>query len=139
MDPIPPVERQVGFDLARHGLLAAPFVLGIAAAAGGLDGLAGAGIAIALVIANFLAGSASLAWGVARGGGVLAAVAVGGFLVRMGVVVGVMFAVRDHVSFTALAVTLLVSHLGLLAWETQSVGLSLAAPGLRSEPVGEQA
>jgi hypothetical protein len=139
VDPIPAVERQVGFDLARHGLLVAPVILGIATATAGLDGLAGAGIALALVVANFVMGALSLGWAAQRTPGVLTAVALGGFLVRMGVVLGVMLAVRDHVNFPSLAITLLVSHLGLLAWESKVVGLSLAAPGLRPKPAGGQA
>ncbi len=139
MDPIPAVERQVGFDLARHGLLVAPVILGIATAAAGLDGLAGAGIALALVVSNFVLGALSLGWAAPRGPAMLASVALGGFLVRMSLVLGVMFAVRDRVSFPALAVTLLVSHLGLLAWESKVVSLSLASPGLRPKPAGGRA
>ena len=86
MDPIPAVEREVGFDLARRAALVAPAVLLVAFLVSGVDGLAGAALALVLVAANFLAGALSLAWAGQRGPErALRAVAVGGFLVRMAV------------------------------------------------------
>ncbi len=62
---------------------------------------------------------------------VLGAVAVGGFLVRMLVVVGVIVLVKPYVDLACLAIVLLVTHVGLLIWESRSMSISLAAPGLR--------
>jgi hypothetical protein len=44
-----------------------------------------------------------------------------------------LFAVRDQpwVEFVPLGITVLVSHLGLLFWETRYVSASLAFPGLK--------
>ena len=61
------------------------------------------------------------------------AVALGGFALRMGLVVAVLFGVRDAgwVNMTALAILILVTHLGLLFWELRYVSASLAFPGLK--------
>jgi hypothetical protein len=133
VDPIPAVERDIGFDLARRAALVAPAVLLVAFLVAGTEGLAGAAIALAVVAGNFVAGALSLAWATKRGPGVLGAVALGGFVVRMAVVVGVLVLVKSSsaVDFAIFAVVLLASHLGLLAWETRSLSITLAAPGLR--------
>ena len=61
------------------------------------------------------------------------ATAFGGFAVRMGLVVLVVALVRDEpwIDLTALAVGVLVTHLGLLFWELRYVSASLAYPGLK--------
>jgi uncharacterized membrane protein YwaF len=60
-------------------------------------------------------------------------VALGGFLFKIIVlfIVGTVVEQIDAVDFPVFVVTLLVAHLGLLAWETRSVSLSLASPGLK--------
>ena len=60
-------------------------------------------------------------------------VALGGFLVRMGVLVGVIALVRNQpwVDLPTLAITLLATQLGLLFWETRYVSATLAYPGLK--------
>lgn len=131
MDPIPTVERDIGLDLVRRAALVAPAILLLAYVWRGVDGLAGAAVALGLVACNFLAGALTLAWASKRGPVVLGAVAVGGFLVRMLVVVGVIVLVEPYVDLVCLAIVLLVTHLGLLFWETRSLSISLAAPGLR--------
>jgi hypothetical protein len=131
VDPIPAVEREIGFDLVRRAALVAPVALVGAYLFRGVDGLAGAAVAIALVAFNFLAGALTLQWAERRGPAALAVAAVGGFLVRMALVFGVIFLVRDYVDTACLFVVLLVSHIGLLVWESRSLSITLAAPGLR--------
>jgi hypothetical protein len=57
----------------------------------------------------------------------------GGYVVRLTVLLGVLWLVKDlpWVEMVPLAVTLLATHLGLLLWETRYVSLSLAYPGLK--------
>lgn len=131
MDPIPAVERDIGLDLVKRAALVSPAVLLVAYLWRGFDGLGGAAIALALVALNFFAGAMSLSWATKRGPNVLGSVALGGFIVRMALVVGVILLVKPYVDFACLATVLLVAHLGLLAWETKSLSISLAAPGLR--------
>jgi hypothetical protein len=133
VDPIPAVEREVGFDLAKRAALVAPVVLLVAFLVSGVEGLAGAALALVLVAANFLIGALSLSWAGRRGPNALAAVAVGGFLVRMAVILGVIVATQHVVNVYWLVGVLAVAHVGLLIWETRHLSISLAAPGLKPE------
>ena len=141
MDASPPVatpqvERSIALDLARHALYVAPAVVVIAALVRGRDGAASAALGVALAVANFLATAAGLAWGARRSSTALAAVAMGGFVVRMGALLGAMLladALFGWVDVVVLGITLFAAHLGLLFWELRSVSLTLAAPGLRRD------
>jgi hypothetical protein len=133
-----PVERRVAIDLARHGLYIAPAVVIIAGVLRGVDGAASAALGLALAIANFLATAAGLGWAARRSPGVLMAVAFGGFIVRMAVLLGAMLlaeAIFGWTDVVVLGLTLFGTHLGLLFWELRSLSLTLAAPGLRRDRV----
>jgi hypothetical protein len=133
VDPIPAVEREVGFDLAKRAALVAPAVLVVAFVVSGVDGLAGAALALVLVAANFVIGALSLSWAGRRGPNALAVAAVGGFLARMAVILGVIVLTQDLVNVYWLVGVLAVAHVGLLIWETRHLSISLAAPGLKPE------
>jgi len=136
VDATPQVERSIALDLARHALYVAPAVVLVAGLVRGVDGAASAGLGVALAIANFLATATGLAWGARRSPATLAAVAMGGFVVRMGVLLGAMLladALFGWVDVIVLGITLFAAHLGLLFWELRSVSLTLAAPGLRRD------
>jgi hypothetical protein len=126
-------ERAVAVDLARRGLLVAPAVVLVAGLARDVDGATSAAIALGIVLVNFLVSAASITWAARRAPGVLAGVMLGGYLIRLGGIGLALWALtgRAWVDDAALGVTLLVSHLGLLVWETRYVSLSLAYPGLR--------
>ena len=131
-----PVERSIALDLARRAIWIAPAVVLVAGLLRGVDGAASAALGIALAVANFLATAAGLSWGARRSSTALAAVAMGGFVVRMGVLLGAMLladALFGWVDVVVLGLTLFVTHLGLLFWELRSVSLTLAAPGLRRD------
>lgn len=130
----PPVERSIALDLARRALLIAPAVVLVAGLVRGVDGAASAGLGIGLAVANFLATAAGLAWAARRSAATLVAMAMGGFVVRMGVLLGAMLladALFGWADVVVLGLTLFAAHLGLLFWELRSVSLTLAAPGLR--------
>jgi hypothetical protein len=131
VDAIPAVEREVAVDLAKRAAMISPVVLLVAFLVSGVDGLAGAAVALVLVAANFLAGAFSLQWAGRRGPRALAIVAVGGFLVRMAVVLGVILLVQNTVDEVWLLGVLVVTHVGLLIWESRHLSISLAAPGLK--------
>ena len=63
----------------------------------------------------------------------LAAGAMFGFLIRLGIITTVVLLVRDAtwVDLVALGVTIIISHLGLLFWELRYISASLAYPGLK--------
>jgi hypothetical protein len=129
----PPVERQLAFDMLRRGIWFAPVVVIAAAAVWGGQGASSAAVAIALVLVNLLLAALSLSWAASRSLTLLMAVALGGFLVRMSLVTVAMLLVKDQswIDLTALGVTVLVTHLGLLVWELRYVSATLAYPALK--------
>jgi hypothetical protein len=129
----PPVERELVLDIAKRGLLVAPAIIAIAAVARGGAGAASAAFAVAVVILNLGLSGASLSWAARTSLNLLMVAALGGFLLRMGVLVGVIALVRHQpwVDLPTLAVTLLLTQLGLLFWETKYVSATLSYPGLK--------
>lgn len=129
-------EREIALDIVRKAPIAAPVVILGAWAFWGTHGAASAAVAVAVVSANLVLAAVSLAWAAKVSPAVLMGTALGGFLVRMGLVTVVVMAVRHQpwANLTALAVTILVTHLGLLAWETRYVSATLAYPGLAPKP-----
>lgn len=131
-------ERQITFDMLRRGLPALPLLVVAGAAGWGVDGALSASFAIALVLANFLLSATMLAWAAKRGPALLMGTALGGFLVRMVLLVLAVALVRDQawLEVVPLGITLLVTHVGLLVWESRHVSASLAYPGLKPRRTG---
>ena len=129
----PEVERELAFDMLKRGVWLAPAILLLATMIWGTKGAASAAVAIAVVSVNLVLAAISLSWAAKISLTAIMAVSLGGFAVRMGLVTGVLFAVRDAswVDMTALGITVLVTHLGLLLWELRYVSASLAFPGLK--------
>jgi vacuolar-type H+-ATPase subunit I/STV1 len=129
----PAVERELAFDMVRRGIVVAPLLVLVAALIWGGDGAWSALVAVALVLVNLTLSAVSLSWAARVSLTMIMAVAFGGFAVRMGIVVAVIAVVRHEpwIDLTALAVGVLVTHLGLLFWELRYVSASLAFPGLK--------
>lgn len=129
----PETEPAIAGDLARRGALLAPLAVLAAALVGGADGAASAAFALALVVANFLASAATLAWAARISPGLYLGTALGGYFVRLGLITVAVVLVRDlsWVHLPTVGITLIVAHLGLLTWEMRSISLTLAAPGLK--------
>lgn len=129
----PPVERALVFDMLRRGSWLAPLVIAASALLWGGAGAASAAVAVALVFLNLVLAAVALSWAARRSLTMIMAVALGGFVVRMGLVVVVMLLVKDAawIDLVALGVTVLVTHLGLLFWELRYVSASLAFPALK--------
>ncbi|MCU1454256.1 MAG: hypothetical protein JWN46_2402 [Acidimicrobiales bacterium] len=129
----PATERQVARDLIRHGLLALPVALVVGFVGWGVHGVASVGFAAALVLANFWLAAALLGWAARISLGLVMGVSLFGFLIRLGLITAAVLLVRHQawVAPVPLGVTLVVSHLGLLFWETRYVSASLAFPGLQ--------
>jgi hypothetical protein len=129
----PAVERQIAFDMARRGLFVAPVMIGVAAAIWGIDGGLSAAFGIGLAIGNLLLAAAIISWAARISFVAIAVAAMGGWLVRLGLLTAAVFAIRGQgwVSWIPLALTLMVTHLGLLFWETRYVSATLAYPGLK--------
>jgi hypothetical protein len=129
----PPVEQAIAFDMVKRSVWLVPLVVLGATLAWGTDGTTSALVATGLVLTNLVLAALSLSWAARRSLTLLMGVALGGFVVRMGLVTVVMLLVRNQpwVNLTALGVTVLVTHLGLLFWELRYVSASLAFPALK--------
>jgi hypothetical protein len=129
----PAVERELAFDMVKHGLLATPLIVLAATVIWGRQGSWSALVAVAVVLVNLVLAAVSLSWAARRSLTLLMATAFAGFAVRMGLVTLVVLAVRHQpwIDLVALAVTILVTHLGLLFWELRYVSATLAFPALK--------
>lgn len=128
----PPVEREVVADMIRRSLPALPVVVLLAGLVWGTKGALSAAVAVAVVLLNFCLSAAILVWAARISLAFLMGAALFGFFVRAALVTGAVVVLKDQawVELMPLAVTLLVTHLGLLIWETRHVSASLAFPGL---------
>lgn len=130
------VERAVVVDMIRRSLPALPVLVLVAGLGWGWNGASSAALAIGIVLVNFLLAATMLAWAARISLSMLMIAAMGGFFVRLGLVSAVVFAVRDQpwIDLVPLCITLLVTHVGLLVWETRHVSASLAFPGVAPRP-----
>ena len=138
MTETPNVEHELARDMIVRVLPVLPLVVVVAWIARGGDGAASAAFGIGLVLANLVLSAVLLAWAARVSPYVLMATALGGFIVRMALVGVALYAVKDRswVDLPVLAVTVLVTHLGMLFWETRYVSASLAFPGLKPQRKG---
>jgi hypothetical protein len=132
-DDGPAVEMDIARDLVRHALPLAPVLIGACAAIWGWPGALSAGYAVALVMANFLLAAVLMSWSARISLAFMMGVALIGYAVRLAFIFLAVFAIKDLWWFEAwpLGLTLIVTHLGLLFWETRYVSASLAFPGLK--------
>lgn len=127
------VETDLATDMVKRALPIAPVIVVVALLFGGAAGAWSALLAVGVVVLNFLLAAVSLSWAARTSPVALMAMALGGFLVRMMLVTAVVLAVRhaSWINLSVLAITILVTQLGLLFWETKYVGASLAFPGVK--------
>ena len=127
------VESRIARDLVRHALLAAPVALVGVGVWRGLDGAAGVALALVVVCANWLVAAAALGWAARTSPNLLLGVALGGFIARLVLITAVGAGIKalDVVDWPVFCITLVVAYFGLLAWETRSISVSLASPGLK--------
>lgn len=126
-------EVEIARDLAVRGLLVAPVLLGLSALVWGANGAWSALFAIGLVVGNFLLAAGMLSWAGKISVAFVMAAALFGYLLRLGIVTAAVLLVKDlsWVELVPLGLTIIVTHLGLLLWETKYVSASLAHPGLK--------
>lgn len=129
-----PYERDIARDLARRAVIAAPFAVAFGALVQGGAGAVGVALGLAVVVFNYVVAGVAQSWAASKdspgffGGTVLVSL-----IFRFVVVVVALVLLRDRsfLDYTSFGIALVVSHLGLLAWEAKSVQLSLAFPGLK--------
>lgn len=129
----PAVEAQIVGDMARRALPAFPVLLLVAGLIWGVEGALSAAFAVALAVANLVLSAVLLGRAARISLPLLMAAALGGFLLRLVLLTAVVWAVADQpwVEILPLGLTLVVTHLGMLIWETRHLSASLAYPGLK--------
>jgi len=131
----PPVERMIVRDMLRRGW---PALLVLTALGGlwGIDGVASAGFGTGLAVANAALAAAMVSGAARISLGMLYAAALGGYLVRLGLITLAVLAVvhQGWVEVVPLGIALVIAHLGLFIWEARFVSTQLAFPGLKPPP-----
>ena len=135
----PPVEREVAGDMVRRALPVAPALLLVAFLVWGVDGALSAGYAVGRVLLNFGLAAAMLSWAGRRSVALLMGVAMFGYLLRLALIAAAVLLVKDQawVELVPLGLTIIVTHLGLLFWETRHVSVTLAFPGVKPDEKGQ--
>lgn len=125
-------EAEIARDLAKRGLWIAPALIAAGTLGWGVDGGLSTAYGVGLVILNFLLSAAMLTYAGRISMAFVMGAAMFGFLLRLGVIAAAVLLVKDMswVEIVPLGLTLVITHLGLLFWETRYVSASLAYPGL---------
>lgn len=134
---------QVALDIIKRGAIVGPLLVGVGAAIWGVPGAGAVAYALGLVLVNFWLSAAIIAATSRISLALLMAGVMFGFLLRLGLIFLAVWLVRDvgWVNMLALGIAIIVTHLGLLAWELKYISASLAYPGLkpkRAEVVAAQ-
>lgn len=119
--------------LVRAGVVAAPVLLVAAGLWRGGDGVWSAAFGLALATANLGLSAASLEWAARISMNAVAAVALGGYIVRLATITVVVLLVRNlsWVDLPALGISLVVAYIGLLIWEARTIHLAAEAASAR--------
>ena len=129
----PGPEGAIVKDMARKAAMAGPALVVVFGLVWGIDGALSTAFAIGLVLLNFALSAAILSWSARISIGLLMGATLFGFLIRMGVVLAAVLLVRNQpwVAMVPLALTIVITHLGLLFWEMKYISASIAFPGLK--------
>ena len=129
----PATETAIARDLARRAIWVAPAFLLVGLLGWGLDGLLSSALALVLVAVNFRLGAAIITRAAQISINALYGAVLGGYVARLALMTAVVLVVKavGLLATVPFAITLLVTHLGLLAWESRHVAMTLAAPGLK--------
>jgi hypothetical protein len=136
MSPAADVAR----DLAKRGAMILPVVVGVVALVSNIETAVSVGYAMAIILVNFLLSAYLLVWAARISLGLVASVALGGYVMRLALVFMAVWLVKDTawVRMIPLGITIIVTHLGLLTWELRYVSATFAHPGLKPEVGGGQ-
>ena len=129
----PAPEIDVSKDIGKRGLIAAPVIVAISLVIWGTAGAWSSAYGTAIVLANFLLSAAIIATTARISLSLMMGAVMFGYLIRLGLIFIAVWFVTDAswISLPALGATIIVTHLGLLAWELKYVAISLAHPGLK--------
>ena len=133
VDDLTATEGAIARDLTRRAIWVAPVFLLVGVLGWGIDGLLSSALALVLVAVNFRLGAAIISRAAQISINALYGAVLGGYVARLALMTVVVLIVKaiGLLATVPFAITLLVTHLGLLAWESRHVAMTLAAPGLR--------
>ena len=133
VDDLTATEGAIARDLTRRAIWVAPVFLLVGAVGWGINGLLSSALALVLVAVNFRLGAAIISRAAQISINVLYGAVLGGYVARLALMTAVVLTVKaiGLLATVPFAITLLVTHLGLLAWESRHVAMTLAAPGLK--------
>ncbi|MGF1596446.1 MAG: ATP synthase subunit I [Acidimicrobiales bacterium] len=136
----PSPASEVARDMVLRGLWLFPVGVTVGAVIDGFAGAVSVCYAIVLVLANFLLAAYLLAWAARISFALVASVALGGYVLRLGLIFAAVWVVKDAswVRIVPLGITIIVTHLGLLFWELRFVAASFAHPGLKPSSDGSR-
>ena len=129
----PSPAASVAVDMVKRGLPLVPVGMILGALFAELGGALSVAFGMALVLVNFVLSAYLLAWASRISFAMVASVALGGYVLRLGLIFLAVWLVKDMswVAMIPLGVTIIVTHLGLLFWEMRHVSASMANPGLK--------
>ena len=124
---------EVARDMVRRGLLVLPVAVAAAWLLADRETAISVGYGIVLVLVNFLLSAYLLAWAARISLGLVASVALGGYVMRLALIFMAVWVVRETswVRMVPLGTTIIATHLGLLVWELRHISGTLAHPGLK--------
>jgi hypothetical protein len=130
--PVDP-EPEIALDVLKRAVWIVPVVAIVGALGWGAAGAASAIFGLAIAVANLVLSAYLLAWSARISHGLLMATALFGYLIRLALIFGAVWLVKDQswVELWPLGLSLILCHLGLLFWELRFVSASLAYPGLQ--------
>ena len=125
--------HEIGMDLVKRGLIVSPIMIAIGAIFGGAAGAASVAYGLAIVLVNFWLSAGTIAFTARISLALMMGGVMFGFLIRLAIIFLAVWLVKDAewVNLVALGVTIIITHLGLLAWELRHVSATLAYPGLK--------
>ena len=126
-------EGAIARDLTRRAIWVAPVFLLVGVVGWGINGLLSSALALVMVAVNFRLGAAIISRAAQISINALYGAVLGGYVARLALMTAVVLTVKaiGLLATVPFAITLLVTHLGLLAWESRHVAMTLAAPGLK--------
>lgn len=124
---------EVAKDMLRRSWMLAPIAVMAGILIWGVGAAASVLLAIAIVLVNVWLSALIISRCAKISFVAMAAGAMFGFLVRLGLIAGVVLAVRDQpwIHLVALCISIVIAHIGLLFWELRYISASLAFPGIK--------
>jgi hypothetical protein len=119
--------------MVRRGILFMPVAVALTWLIGGRDVAFSVAYGIVIILVNFLLSAYLLVWAARISLGLVASVALGGYVMRLALVFMAVWLIRDTswVRMIPLGMTIIATHLGLLVWELRHVSATFSHPGLK--------